>query len=79
LQEHDCPIVALESTGVLWRPVHNVLEYLLEVVLVNARQLKNVPGRKTDIADSRWLASLLKHGLLRGSFVPLRIFVSGVS
>lgn len=70
LQESDCPIVAMESTGVYWRPVHNVLEHYLAVILVNARHIKNVPGRKTDIADSRWLASLLKHGLLRGSFVP---------
>jgi transposase len=60
----------MESTGVYWRPVHNVLEHHLEVLVVNARHIKNVPGRKTDIADSRWLASLLKHGLLRGSFIP---------
>ena len=70
LQGSDCPIVAMESTGVYWRPVHNVLEHHLEVIVVNARHIKNVPGRKTDIADSRWLASLLKHGLLRGSFIP---------
>lgn len=70
LQGNDCPIVAMESTGVYWRPVHNVLENYLVVVLVNARHIKNVPGRKTDIADSRWLAGLLKHGLLRGSFIP---------
>lgn len=67
---NKCPIVAMESTGVYWRPVHNVIEHHLEVVLVNARHIKNVPGRKTDIADSKWLASLLKHGLLRGSFIP---------
>lgn len=70
LQERGCPIVAMESTGIYWRPVHNVLEHHLEIILVNARHIKNVPGRKTDIADSRWLASLLKHGLLRGSFIP---------
>lgn len=70
LRGSDCPIVAMESTGVYWRPVHNVLEHHLEVIVVNARHIKNVPGRKTDIADSRWLASLLKHGLLRGSFIP---------
>jgi transposase len=70
LQERDCPIVAMESTGIYWRPVHNVIEHHLEIILVNARHIKNVPGRKTDIADSRWLASLLKHGLLRGSFIP---------
>ena len=70
LLAHDCPVVAMESTGIYWRPVHNVLEHHLEVIVVNARHIKNVPGRKTDIADSRWLASLLKHGLLRGSFIP---------
>lgn len=70
LLDHKCPIVAMESTGVYWRPVHNVMEHYLEVVLVNARHIKNVPGRKTDISDSKWLASLLKHGLLRGSYIP---------
>ncbi len=52
----NCPIVAMESTGVYWRPVHNIMEDYLEVLLVNARHVKNVPGRKTDIADSRWLS-----------------------
>jgi len=65
-----CPIVAMESTGVYWRPVHNVLEGSMEVILVNARHLKNVPGRKTDISDCRWLAGLLRHGLLKASFIP---------
>jgi len=70
LKENDCPILAMESTGVYWRPVHNVLEGFMEVILVNARHIKNVPGRKTDIADSKWLAGLLRHGLLKGSFIP---------
>ncbi len=70
LVEHDCPIVAMESTGVYWRPIHNILEGNTEVILVNARHIKNVPGRKTDIADSRWLAGLLQHGLLKGSYIP---------
>jgi len=70
LQEHDCPIVAMESTGVYWQPIHNILEGNIEVILVNARHIKNVPGRKTDIADSRWLAGLLQHGLLKGSYIP---------
>lgn len=70
LLELDCPVVAMESTGVYWRPVHNVLEGYVEVVLVNARHIKNVPGRKTDIEDSRWLAGLVRHGLVRGSFIP---------
>lgn len=65
-----CLIVAMESTGVYWRPVHNILEGYLEVILVNARHVKNVPGRKTDIEDSRWLAGLLRVGLVRGSFIP---------
>ncbi|MCI5141011.1 MAG: IS110 family transposase [Candidatus Electrothrix sp. ATG1] len=70
LLEHECPVVAMESTGVYWRCVHNILEADFEVILVNARHVKNVPGRKTDIGDSRWLAGLLRHGLLRGSFIP---------
>ncbi len=70
LLEHDCPIVAMESTGVYWRPIHNILESTTEIILVNARHIKNVPGRKTDIADSRWLAGLLQHGLLKGSYIP---------
>jgi len=70
LVEHNCPIVAMESTGIYWRPVHNVLEGYMEVILVNARHIKNLPGRKTDICDSKWLAGLLRHGLLKGSFIP---------
>jgi transposase len=70
LLEHDCPVVAMESTGVYWRPVHNVLEETVQVVLVNARDMRNVSGRKTDIGDSRWIAGLLRHGLLKSSFIP---------
>lgn len=70
LIEHECPIVAMESTGIYWHPVYNILEGHLEVILVNARHIKNVPGRKTDIKDSKWLAGLLRHGLLKGSFIP---------
>jgi transposase len=70
LIQNDCPIVAMESTGVYWRPVHNILEGQLIVVLVNARHFKNVPGRKTDTKDSKWLAGLLRYGLLKGSFIP---------
>jgi len=70
LQEHNCPIVAMESTGIYWRPVYNILEASVQVILVNARHVKNVPGRKTDLSDSKWLAGLLRHGLLRGSFIP---------
>lgn len=62
--------VAMESTGVYWRPVFNILEAAFEVVLVNAQHIKAVPGRKTDVKDSEWLADLLRHGLLRASFIP---------
>jgi transposase len=62
--------VAMESTGVYWKPVWNILESQFEVVLVNAQHIKAVPGRKTDIKDCQWIADLLQHGLLRGSFVP---------
>lgn len=62
--------VAMESTGVLWKPVWDVLQDRFELLLVNAAHIKKVPGRKTDVSDSEWIAQLLAHGLLRGSFVP---------
>jgi transposase len=62
--------VAMESTGVYWKPVWNILAEQFEVLLVNAQHIKAVPGRKTDQKDSQWIADLLQHGLLRGSFVP---------
>jgi len=64
--------VAMESTGVYWKPVGNILEGQVEVLLVNAQHIQAVPGRKTDQKDSEWIADLLQHGLLRGSFVPPR-------
>jgi transposase len=67
-----CTHVALESTGVYWKPIWNLLEGQIELLLVNARHVKAVPGRKTDVRDCEWLADLLRHGLLRGSFVPDR-------
>jgi transposase len=67
-----CTHVAMESTGVLWRPIYNLLEGDFELLLVNAHHVKTVPGRKTDVKDSEWLADLLRHGLLRPSFVPDR-------
>ncbi len=67
---HGVTHVALESTGVYWRPVYAVLEGVVEMILVNARHVKMVPGRKTDVRDCEWLAQLLECGLLRGSFVP---------
>lgn len=65
-----CTHVAMESTGVYWKPVFNLLEGLLEVSLVNAQHVKAVPGRKTDVRDCEWLADLLRHGLLKASFIP---------
>lgn len=70
LASEGCEQVAIESTGVYWKPVFNILEGVLEVVLVNARHVKAVPGRKTDVRDCEWLADLLRHGLLRASFIP---------
>ena len=72
LELADCGVthVALESTGVYWKPVWNLLEGQFEVLLVNAQHIKAVPGRKTDQKDSEWIADLLQHGLLRASFVP---------
>jgi len=66
----DCRQVAIESTGVYWKPVFNILEGSLEVILVNAHDVKVVPGRKTDVRDCEWLADLLRHGLLKASFIP---------
>jgi transposase len=70
LQCQQVTQVAMESTGVYWKPVWNILEGQFEIVLVNAQHIKAVPGRKTDIKDCQWIAELLQHGLLRGSFVP---------
>jgi transposase len=64
--------VAMESTGVYWKPIYNILESRFTVLLVNARHLKQVPGRKSDIRDCQWIAQLLQHGLLKGSFIPPR-------
>jgi transposase len=67
-----CTHVAMESTGVYWKPIWNLLEGSFELLLVNARHIKAVPGRKTDVRDSEWIADLLQHGLLQPSFVPDR-------
>src|SRR5215470_6651924 len=66
----DVTHIALESTGVYWHPVYNLLEEQYSIVLVNPQHMKAVPGRKTDAKDCEWIADLLQHGLLRGSFVP---------
>ena len=71
LAENECTHVAIEATGVYWKPVWHVLDDgEFELVLANAAHVKNVPGRKTDVNDAMWLAELLAHGLIRGSFVP---------
>jgi transposase len=72
LRAIGCTHVAMEATGVYWKPVYAVLEGVCAVLLVNAHHLKRVPGRKTDVQDAAWIAELLQHGLLRGSFVPPR-------
>jgi len=72
LEQEQVTQAAMESTGVYWKPVFNMLESSCEVVLVNSRQVRNVPGRKTDPADAWWLARLLRHGLVEASFVPER-------
>jgi len=71
LSLEGCRVAAMESTGVYWRPVYNLLEGMCdELLLVNAQHIKQVPGRKTDVKDAEWIAELLAHGLLHGSFVP---------
>src|SRR6266852_2114429 len=69
LAEKGVTHVALERTGVYWHPVWNLLEGQVELLLVNAQHIKQVPGRKTDVRDCEWIANLLRHGLLRASFV----------
>jgi transposase len=70
LLSEGCPHVAMESTGVYWKPIYAILEGALEIVVANAQHIKKVPGRKTDVKDAEWMADLLCHGLLRSSFVP---------
>ena len=70
LLSHSITHVAMESTGVYWKPVYNILEADFEIILVNARHIKHVPGHKTDKKDSKWIAKLLLSGLLKGSFIP---------
>jgi transposase len=73
LRTVECPAVAMESTGVFWKPVYNLLEgQLATVMVVNAQHIRAVPGRKTDLKDAEWIAELLQHGLLRPSFIPDR-------
>ena len=71
LEEQKCSHVAMESTGVYWKPVWTILETgSFQLILANAQRIKNVPGRKTDVKDAEWIAQLLRSGLIEGSFVP---------
>ncbi len=70
LTDEQVTHVAMESTGVYWKPIWNLFEGVFELLLVNAEHIKKVPGRKTDVKDSQWIAELLQHGLLPPSFVP---------
>src|SRR5712691_1824653 len=70
LTAHRCTHVAMESSGVYWKPVWHVLDGQFELVLANAMHIRNIPGRKSDVNDATWIADLLAHGLIRGSFVP---------
>ena len=70
LQELGVTQVGMESTGVYWRPVYAVLEGHFDLIVGNARHIRNVPGRKTDVKDAEWIADLVRHGLIAKSFVP---------
>src|SRR5215470_7296508 len=70
LLAQECSHVALEGTGVYWKPVLNLFEGHIQVLVVNAQHIKAVPGRKTDTKDAEWIADLLQHGLLKASFIP---------
>src|SRR5262245_52025127 len=70
LVETGCQAAAMESTGVYWKPIYNVLEGQMELLVVNAQHIKALPGRKTDVQDAEWIAELLQHGLVKGSFIP---------
>ena len=70
LESNGVTHVAMESTGIYWKPVYNILEGFFDVALANAKRIKNVPGRKTDVSDAEWIAKLLRVGLIERSFVP---------
>ncbi|EGD50462.1 hypothetical protein TheetDRAFT_2728 [Thermoanaerobacter ethanolicus JW 200] len=74
LETENCHHVAMESTGIYWQPVYNVLESAFDgnisIIVANAKHMKNVPGKKTDMKDAEWIATLLRAGLLSGSFIP---------
>lgn len=70
LEEKEVTHIAMESTGIYWKPVYNILEGYFDITVANAQRIKNVPGRKTDVSDAEWIAKLLRHGLIEKSFVP---------
>lgn len=72
LEQNNCKDVVMESTGVYWKPIYNILEDVADITLANARQVKGLPGRKTDVSDSEWLAQMHLCGLVRASFIPPR-------
>lgn len=73
LLQEKCEMIAMESTASYWKPLVNIFEIKkLDYIIINAKEYKNVPGRKTDVTDSEWIADLLKHGLLKASYIPTR-------
>ncbi|OPX93181.1 MAG: Transposase [Pelotomaculum sp. PtaB.Bin104] len=74
IKDKGCTYVAMESTGSFWKPIYNLLELedIQALVVNNAKHMKNVPGRRTDVKDTEWIAGLLRHGLLQGSYIPYR-------
>ena len=70
LEENDVTHIAMESTGIYWKPVYNILEGFFDITLANASRIKNVPGRKTDVSDAEWITKLLRYGLIENSFIP---------
>ena len=73
-EEKEVTHIAMESKGVYWKPVYNIIECLFDITLANAQRIKNVPGRKTDVSDVEWIAKLLRHGLIEKSFDPSEDF-----
>lgn len=73
LKEVDCEMAAMESTGSYWKPVYNIFEEEhIPIIVVNSQHIKGVPGRKTDVKDAEWIADLVRHGLVKASFIPNR-------
>lgn len=76
LESHEITHIAMESTGVYWKPVFNILEDFFDITLANAQRIKNVPGRKTDVSDAEWIAKLLRHGLIEKVLFHHKTFVN---